>query len=84
MQYGGVRFSNVLCDLETINKNSSTLNQIQMSMLKMSTLIVETFCQFSQLSNELQSFNCMLNDGTIKAYLFSFTEKFVRLTDQPK
>jgi hypothetical protein len=70
MQYGRVRISNVLCDLETINKNRSTLKQIQMSMLKMSTLIVATFCQFSQLSKELQFFNCMQNDHVFKAKLF--------------
>ncbi len=69
MQYGGVRISNVLHDLEII-KNSSTLNKTQMSMLKMLTLMPETFCQFSQISIKLQSFNCMQNDRMIKAQLF--------------
>jgi hypothetical protein len=69
MQYGGIRISNVLCDLQIIIKIAVHLNKIQMSMLKMSTLLPETFCQFSQLSEELQSFNCMQN-CMIKAQLF--------------
>jgi hypothetical protein len=70
MQYGRVRINNVLCDLETVIKNRSTFSNMHMSMLKMSTLMPETFFQFSQLSEELQSFNCMQNDGTIKGQLF--------------
>jgi S-adenosylmethionine:tRNA-ribosyltransferase-isomerase (queuine synthetase) len=52
------------------SKIGSTLNNIHVSMLKMLTLMPETFCQFSKLSEELQSFNCMQNDRVIKAKLF--------------
>jgi hypothetical protein len=54
MQYGGIGISNVLCDLKTIIKNSSTLNNSQMSMLKMlmrNLIFVTYFKSISQDKN---------------------------------
>ena len=82
MQYGGVRISNVVCDLGIIIKIAVHLNEIQMSMLKMSTTMTETFCQFSQLSEELQSFNCMQNVCMIKVMLSCFDKNFARPMDE--
>jgi hypothetical protein len=47
MQYGGVRFNNVLRDLEIIIKIAVHLNKIQMSKLKMSTVHRRSFSQTS-------------------------------------
>ncbi len=82
MQYGGVRISNVFYDLEMINKIAVHLKELQMSILKMSTTITETFCQFSQLSEEIQSFNCMQNVCMIKVMLSCFDKNFARPTDE--
>ena len=82
MQYGGVRISNVFYDLEMINKIAVHLKELQMSILKMSTTMTETFCRFSQLSEEIQSFNCMQNVCMIKVMLSCFDKNFARPMDE--
>jgi hypothetical protein len=67
------------CDHETIN-NSSTFNELRMSMLKMLANKLETFCCFSPVSFELQASNCMQNDRMVQAKLFCQKLLLMQLT----